>query len=82
MTWIAPNSAVLAGITGSVNGLGINPFPTLDYNIVSGIVDPLITPWFATLNVIAGMLVMGVLFLPAIWFSNVSSLSEERSRLC
>lgn len=73
MTWIAPNNAILAGITGSVNGLGINPLPTLDYNIVSGIVDPLITPWYATLNVIAGMSIMGGLFLPIIWFSNVSN---------
>lgn len=71
MTWIAPKNAILAALTGSYTGLGINPLPTLDLNVVAGIVDPLITPFFAVMNLFSGMLLMGVILLPVIWFSNV-----------
>lgn len=71
---MAPRNVILAAITGSYTGLGFNMMPTLDYNIVSGIVDPLITPFFATVNLAVGMLIAGVFFLPAIWFSNVSRI--------
>lgn len=72
LTWVAPNNAILAALTGSYTGIGLNPVPTLDYNVVSGIVDPLITPYFAIINVVVGMSIMGLIFLPALWFSNVS----------
>jgi hypothetical protein len=32
MTWIAPDNVNLAAVTGSVGGLGLNPFPTWDWN--------------------------------------------------
>ncbi|KAJ8607078.1 hypothetical protein MRB53_040514 [Persea americana] len=51
-------------------GLGINPVPTLDYNMVSGIVDPFITPFSAVCNLYGGMLLTGLVLLPSIWFSN------------
>ncbi|TVY49363.1 Sexual differentiation process protein [Lachnellula occidentalis] len=34
MTWIAPNNVNLAAITGMENGLGLNPIPTFDWNIL------------------------------------------------
>lgn len=73
MTWIAPDNAVLAALTGSVTGIGINPLPTFDWNMVTGMIDPIITPIEATMNFFGGMLFMGLVILPAIWFSNVSN---------
>ena len=32
MVWIKPDSKILTLITGGVNGLGLNPLPTLDWN--------------------------------------------------
>lgn len=32
MTWFAPNDKALILVTGGVNGLGLNPLPTLDWN--------------------------------------------------
>jgi hypothetical protein len=32
ITWIKPDSKVLALITGGKNGLGLNPLPTFDFN--------------------------------------------------
>jgi OPT family small oligopeptide transporter len=57
MTWIAPENANLATITGSHRGLGINPLPTLDWNVVVGTVDPLYLPAFTTFNTFAGAFV-------------------------
>lgn len=54
MTWIAPQNALLAIITGSVSGLGINPLATFDWSYLTAINAPLITPLFATLNVYVG----------------------------
>ena len=72
MTWIAPHNAVLAGLTGSITGLGINPLPTFDWNMVTGMIDPIITPIEATVNFYSGMLFMGIIVLPIVWFTNVS----------
>ncbi|KAM7217967.1 sexual differentiation process protein 2 [Rhypophila decipiens] len=37
MSWISPENGDLARITGSYSGLGLNPLPTLDWNLVTGI---------------------------------------------
>ncbi|KAK5987748.1 Oligopeptide transporter 2 [Cladobotryum mycophilum] len=54
MTWIAPNNRNLVAITGSISGLGLNPIPTLDWNILASIADPLMLPYFTTLNLFSG----------------------------
>lgn len=33
ITWIAPQNVNLAAITGSMSGLGLNPWSTFDWNI-------------------------------------------------
>lgn len=63
---------MLAVITGSFSGIGLNPFPTLDWNVVTSLVDPVVTPFFATANIAFGMFIVGLVFLPAIYFTNVS----------
>lgn len=34
MSWIAPNNQVYNNVVGSVNGLGYNPIPTFDWNVL------------------------------------------------
>jgi OPT family small oligopeptide transporter len=67
ITWIAPNNRDLAIITGGHTGLGLNPLPTLDWNIVSMACDPLMVPFFTTFNLFCGsmlsfFLIIGVYY--------------------
>ncbi|RFU36073.1 hypothetical protein B7463_g213, partial [Scytalidium lignicola] len=71
LTWISPNNVKLAIITGSICGLGLNPWPTFDWNIFSFLYDPIITPWFAMVNATVGMAIIGFIFIPAFYFKNV-----------
>ena len=48
ITWISPENATLAAVTGSWTGLGLNPAPTFDWNQIVGFVDPLINPFFVS----------------------------------
>ncbi|KAH9917385.1 OPT-domain-containing protein [Epithele typhae] len=71
MTWIAPKNVLLGAVTGSVGGLGLNPIPTFDYNQLTALgTTPLITPYFATVNIFFGALLTLPIIL-AIWMSNV-----------
>lgn len=70
MTWIAPNNAKLAVITGSVGGLGFNPLPTFDWNIVTFMWDPLMLPFFSIANNFAGMLITFPV-IAAMYYSNL-----------
>ena len=70
MTWIAPKSMALAAITGSITGLGINPLPTFDWNVVSVVYDPIITPFFSMATIAAGTLFFCVCVIIPIWWTN------------
>ena len=58
ISWIAPNNPTLNNITGSINGLGLNPWPTFDFNIVCAWIqnnyNPLVFPAFSTINILIG----------------------------
>lgn len=54
MTWIDPDNVDLNIITGSEQGLGLNPFPTFDWNRFVFWVDPLMVPFFTTWNMFLG----------------------------
>ncbi|KAH9815191.1 OPT-domain-containing protein [Melampsora americana] len=69
MTWISPKNVNLAAITGSISGLGINPWPTFDYNVASMLKDPLITPLFSIVNMFAGQALL-IFIIPALWYTN------------
>ncbi|BFZ56047.1 hypothetical protein PYCC9005_003089 [Savitreella phatthalungensis] len=73
MTWTAPTNVNLAAMTGGITGLGINPLPSFDWNMAAGLMDPIISPWGALVNVYAGMLFVGVLVIPALWYRNTWS---------
>ena len=69
ISWIAPDNIKLAAITGSQSGLGLNPLPTLDWNVVQTTGYPLISPFFSTLNNFMGMFLTFPIIV-AIWFTN------------
>jgi len=69
MTWIAPDNVILSTITGFSYGLGINPLPTFDWNVVSTLVDPLMLNYFVTLNFLAGASVAAVAAF-VMWYTN------------
>lgn len=75
ITWIAPNNLNLTAITGFNNGLGLNPFPTFDWNpMLFDNTDPLMVPFFSTFNKFIGMLLSGCV-VAAFWYSNVYNTS-------
>ncbi|QYT00822.1 hypothetical protein H0G86_007889 [Trichoderma simmonsii] len=69
MTWIAPNNAGLNHITGAVNGLGLNPLSTFDWNIFTFAIDPLMAPFFSTFNLFMGMF-LSMFIIIAIYHTN------------
>lgn len=71
ITWISPQNFKLATITGSITGLGINPWPTFDWNVVTSLLAPLNTPFFAIANNYLGTLLAGACVIPAIYFTNM-----------
>jgi OPT family small oligopeptide transporter len=68
MTWIAPGNFNLAAITGSVSGLGLNPIPTFDWNIIS-FNAPLIYPFFSQINQFAGTMI-AFFAIAGVYYSN------------
>ncbi|KAL2268982.1 hypothetical protein VTJ83DRAFT_3828 [Remersonia thermophila] len=72
MTWIAPHNINLANITGGSTGLGLNPLPTLDWNIFTYHIDPLMVPFFSTFNFFLGAL-GSMLIIVALYYSNAFS---------
>ncbi|KXJ86276.1 OPT oligopeptide transporter protein-domain-containing protein [Microdochium bolleyi] len=70
MTWIAPDNVILTAVTGFNNGMGINPFPTWDWNtMLFDATDPLMIPFFSTLNKFVGGC-LACIVVAAFWFTN------------
>ncbi|GME81054.1 unnamed protein product [Ambrosiozyma monospora] len=68
MTWIKPDNFNLAAVTGSQFGLGFNPIPTFDWNVIIQVYQPLVLPFFSNLQIYIGTFVSG-LFILAIYYS-------------
>ncbi|CAK7274008.1 hypothetical protein SEPCBS119000_005949 [Sporothrix epigloea] len=69
MNWIAPNNVALNAVSGLNLGMGINPLPTFDWNMVTSMIDPLVLPFFTSINLFAGAF-MATLVILAFWFTN------------
>ncbi|KAI4868184.1 OPT-domain-containing protein [Hypoxylon rubiginosum] len=70
LTWISPNNVNLTAITGFNNGLGINPWPTWDWNtLLFDQTDPLMIPFFSTFNKFLGAVISGCV-IAAFWYTN------------
>ncbi|KAF5008685.1 hypothetical protein FDECE_5041 [Fusarium decemcellulare] len=72
MTWIAPENRDLALITGGYTGLGLNPLPTLDWNVGTMGVNPLVIPFFTTANVFIGVM-LSFFAIVGIYYGNAYS---------
>ncbi|PHH83025.1 hypothetical protein CDD82_3937 [Ophiocordyceps australis] len=71
ISWIAPRNRNLNVITGINHGLGVNPFPTWDWNVLLwDSADPLMVPFFSTLNRFIGVFVSFWVVL-IFWYKNV-----------
>ncbi|KAJ5197519.1 OPT oligopeptide transporter [Penicillium cf. viridicatum] len=67
IAWIAPKNFHLTAITGIHKGLGFNPIPTFDWNIVTHVLDPLIVPFHVTINTFFGVLLGGIVIIGMYW---------------
>ncbi|KAI1382864.1 OPT-domain-containing protein [Hypoxylon trugodes] len=73
MSWISPNNVNLSTITGFNNGLGLNPWPTWDWNtLLFDNTDPLMIPFFSTFNKFVGAAI-GACVIAALWYTNTYS---------
>ena len=69
MTWIAPFNYNLAVITGSSSGLGVNPWPTFDWNVATAQFPSLTNPFFNILHRFMGV-ALGVCIICGLFFTN------------
>lgn len=71
MEWIAPNNVVYAQmVTSNLNqGLGINPWPSFDWNFIGVQVTPLVTPLYTVVNKFVGMF-FGLFMICGIYVSD------------
>ncbi|KAK3833808.1 MAG: OPT family small oligopeptide transporter [Linnemannia elongata] len=67
--WINPDNIILAQLTGS-NGLGIGTI-ALDWSAASYYVGPLVTPWFAQVNILVGFVLVTYIMVPWAYYSNL-----------
>lgn len=67
ITWIAPNNVKLDAVFGITGGVGLNPWPTWDWNIFGG--QGLYLPPFVVANQTVGIIIAAMMIL-AVWFTN------------
>lgn len=70
IAWIAPNNIDLANITSIRSGLGINPWPTFDWNYGFA----LTTPTFSVVSQFVGMFLSGMVII-AFYYTNAYNTS-------
>lgn len=70
ITWFAPDNVVIANLFGVVSGLGLFPI-TFDWAQVAYIGSPLLTPFWAAMNVVGGLVVVMWFAAPIAYYSNL-----------
>ncbi|KAH7066492.1 OPT oligopeptide transporter [Paraphoma chrysanthemicola] len=73
IAWIAPNNFTLTAITGINKGLGINPLPTFDWNVVTHFVQPLVVPFRVTFNTFMGAVLGGITIIGLYWTNSFNT---------
>ncbi|KAI0706064.1 OPT oligopeptide transporter [Cytidiella melzeri] len=71
--WIAPTNPAVNAVFGSVTGLGMTMI-TFDWNSI-GLVSngsPLVSPWWAEVNIYAGFVLLFWIVTPALYFTNTA----------
>ncbi|EGW30796.1 oligopeptide transporter protein [Spathaspora passalidarum NRRL Y-27907] len=67
-TWFNPSSIHLTNVAGSINGLGLNPLPSFDWNIL-GSAGCLTVPFYTYANRYLGSL-MGFVVILIVYYTN------------
>lgn len=70
VTWFAPNNVVVANLFGVASGLGLFPL-TFDWAQVAYIGSPLLTPFWAAMNVIGGLVIVMWVIAPIAYYCNI-----------
>jgi len=70
ITWFAPDNVVVANLFGVVSGLGLFPL-TFDWAQIAYIGSPLLTPFWASMNVIGGLVIVMWAIAPIAYYSNL-----------
>lgn len=69
ITWFAPKNVVVANLFGVVSGLGLFPM-TFDWAQVAYIGSPLLTPFWAAMNVVGGLVFVMWIIAPIAYYGN------------
>ncbi|KAF9438267.1 hypothetical protein BGZ76_008908 [Entomortierella beljakovae] len=69
--WINPNNVVLSQVTGS-NGLGVGVI-ALDWVAASQYIGPMVTPWFAQVNILVGFILVVYVMVPWAYYTDLWS---------
>lgn len=69
ITWFAPKSVVIANLFGVSSGLGMFPL-TFDWAQISYTGSPLLTPFWAAMNVIIGLVIVMWIIAPIMYYKN------------
>ncbi|CAK7565986.1 MAG: hypothetical protein SEPTF4163_003917 [Sporothrix epigloea] len=69
ITWFAPKNVVVANLFGVVSGLGLFPV-TFDWAQIAYIGSPLLTPFWAAMNVVGGLVVVMWIIAPIAYYNN------------
>ncbi|KAF2016108.1 OPT-domain-containing protein [Aaosphaeria arxii CBS 175.79] len=70
ITWFAPKNVVIANLFGVSSGLGMFPM-TFDWSQIAFIGSPLVTPFWAALNIVGGLVVVMWIAAPLMYYANV-----------
>ena len=70
ITWFAPDNVVVANLFGVVSGLGLFPL-TFDWAQIAYIGSPLLTPFWAAMNVIGGLVIVMWIIAPIGYYTNL-----------
>ncbi|KAJ2896660.1 hypothetical protein MKZ38_005312 [Zalerion maritima] len=70
VTWLAPKNVVVANLFGVVSGLGLFPL-TFDWAQVAYIGSPLLTPFWAAMNVVGGLVIVMWIVAPIAYYKNL-----------
>ncbi|KAH7400729.1 OPT oligopeptide transporter protein-domain-containing protein [Phaeosphaeria sp. MPI-PUGE-AT-0046c] len=70
ITWFAPRSVVVANLFGTASGLGLFPV-TFDWAQIAYIGSPLVTPFWAAMNIVGGLVLVMWLAAPIMYYANV-----------
>ncbi|KAI0454753.1 OPT-domain-containing protein [Xylaria acuta] len=70
ITWFAPKNVVVANLFGVASGLGLFPV-TFDWAQIAYIGSPLLTPFWASMNVIGGLVIVMWIIAPSAYYCNL-----------